>query len=255
MPARSPIELMGLARIAEFRVALMLLTRFPVGTLVGEVPSVSAAVWAYPLAGALAALPAAMVFAAFAQWLPISLAALLAIVAGLLATGALHEDGLADFCDGVGGGRTREQCLDIMRDSRIGTYGALALILSIALRTVALASAPDPTTGAIALVCFAAASRAGLPLIMRLQRPARADGLAASGGRPATGAIIVSCALGLGAIIVPGGGLLSVGAMAISLAGLCWYCERKIGGYTGDTLGAAQQLAEIACWLSILSGS
>jgi adenosylcobinamide-GDP ribazoletransferase len=240
------------ARVAEFRVALMLLTRLPAGRFEGEMPPLSSAVWAYPLVGAIAAIPSAIVFMACADRLPVSIAALLAIIVGLLVTGALHEDGLADFCDGMGGGRTREQRLEIMRDSRIGTYGALGLILSVGLRTMALANMPSAPTGAIALICFGAASRAGLPLIMFLQHPARADGLGASVGRPPLSATIVACILGLVAMAASGAGLTAIAMLAISLIIVCWYCEQKIGGYTGDTLGASQQIAEVACWLAIL---
>lgn len=246
-----PLSSTIFARITEFRLALMLLTRIPAGKLRGEIPPMAVSVWAFPLVGALASLPAAIVFWVSAERLPMGVAALLAILVGLLVTGALHEDGLADFCDGLGG-RTRERRLEIMRDSRIGSYGVLALILSIGLRATALASVPDAMTGALALICFGAASRSGLPLIMRLQQPARPDGLGASVGRPSWGPVAVSCGLGLVAIMISGAGMLGALAIAISISLLCWYCGRKIGGYTGDTLGASQQVAEIACWLALL---
>src|SRR5690606_33227086 len=120
------------------------------GKLRGEVPPMSATVWAYPIVGALAALPAALVLWVAAGTLPMDIAAILAIAVSLVVTGALHEDGLADFCDGLGG-RTREERLAIMRDSRTGSYGVLALILSIGLRATAVAGMPDAGTGALAL--------------------------------------------------------------------------------------------------------
>lgn len=247
-----PLRSMISARTTEFRLALMLLTRIPAGKLRGEIPPMSVSVWAFPLVGALAALPGAIIFLVYAERLPTAVSALLAILVGLLVTGALHEDGLADLCDGLGG-RTREHRLEIMRDSRIGSYGVLALILSIGLRATALASISDAATGALALVCFGAASRAGLPLIMRLQSPARTDGLGFSAGRPSSGPVAISCGLGLAALMISGAGMLAAIVMAISVAPLGWYCGQKIGGYTGDTLGASQQVAEVACWLAILS--
>lgn len=252
MPSRHEIEQMIEARLTEFRVALMLLTRFPVRVLASE-RDVSASVWAYPVVGVVAALPGAIVFWAAAGWLPMSVAAILAIGTGLVVTGALHEDGLADLCDGLGGGKTRLHRLEIMRDSRIGTYGTLALILSLALRTTALGSVADATTGAVALLCFGAASRAGLPAIMLLQLPARTDGLGASIPRPPLQPVAISCGLGLVAIAISGAGMLGALFVAISIALLSWYCDKQIGGYTGDTLGAAQQVAELVCWLAILS--
>jgi adenosylcobinamide-GDP ribazoletransferase len=239
-------------RIAEFRLAVMLLTRIPAGKLRGEVPPMSATVWAYPIVGALAALPAALVLWVAAGTLPMDIAAILAIAVSLVVTGALHEDGLADFCDGLGG-RTREERLAIMRDSRTGSYGVLALILSIGLRATALAGMPDAGTGALALVCFGAASRAGLPLIMRLQPPARTDGLGFSAGRPSWRPVAIAGGIGLGAIMISGAGILGVLMPAAGVVQLSWYCARTLGGYTGDTLGASQQVADLACWLALLS--
>ncbi|WP_338320010.1 adenosylcobinamide-GDP ribazoletransferase, partial [Bradyrhizobium ottawaense] len=110
--------------------------------------------------------------------------------------GALHEDGLADTADGLGGGRTRERKLEIMRDSRIGTYGVCALILSFGLRWSALAAIADPLLVAFALCAAHAAARAGVPAFMSLVPPARPDGLSASAGSPPGRSVAIAFALG-----------------------------------------------------------
>src|SRR5216684_1273003 len=167
-------------------------------------------------------------------------------------TGALHEDGLADTADGFGGGEDRAGKLAIMRDSRIGAYGVIALVFTVALRAAALAVLTTPRAGA-ALIAAHAVSRAGLPIVMRWLAPARDDGLGASAGQPDDSAIgwcagiaVVVALLCLG--VVPGLAALVVGPAAV--AGLARLAQRQIGGYTGDVLGAAQQIGEIAVLLT-----
>ena len=122
------------ARATEVQLALMLLTRLPAGRI-DPAPTIAAAAWAFPLAGAVVGvLQALVLIAAIGLGLPMAMAAGLALAAGVLATGGLHEDGLADCADGFGGGRSPARKLEIMRDSRIGSYGALALILGLGLR-------------------------------------------------------------------------------------------------------------------------
>lgn len=177
-----------------------------------------------------------------------ALAALAAIVA---LSGALHEDGLADFCDGIGGGRDREARLAIMRDSRIGTFGALALMFSVGLRAALLAGLAAHSAGpaGAALVAAGAISRAVLPAIMGLVAPARASGLAAAAGVPGRNDIALAAALA-GAI-----GWICLGLMTTLLAAFCAGLaaagialagKRTLGGQTGDVLGACQQVADIA---------
>ena len=236
------------ARWNEIRLAVMLLTRLPVGRLPEPAPPLPSAAWAYPVAGLVAALPAVLVFWA-AQGLPPLMAALLALAAGSLATGALHEDGLADVADGFGGGTTRDRKLEIMKDSRIGSYGALALLLSLGLRISGLAAAPDAATGMAALIGLGMASRAGLPSIMRILPTARPGGLGASAGGISLPSTVAAMALGLLGALVTGHGLAVLLAMVIVGTGFALTCRRQIGGYTGDTLGATQQITEIAGWI------
>ncbi len=236
------------ARWDELRLAVMLLTRLPMGRLADPAPPLRAVAWAYPVAGAIAALPAALVFWA-AVGLPPLMAALLALAAGALATGGLHEDGLADVADGFGGGTSRDRKLEIMKDSRIGSYGALALLLSVGLRASGLAAAPDALTGMAALVGLGMASRAGLPWIMQAVRTARPGGLGATAGGVSGKAAAFAVALGLLGLLITGHALAMLVAMALAGFGFTLLCLRQIGGYTGDTLGATQQLTEIAGWI------
>jgi adenosylcobinamide-GDP ribazoletransferase len=208
---------------------------------------------AFPLVGIVVGLAGWAAFAVAAGLgLPSTIAALLALAATVLVTGALHEDGLADTADGLGGGEDRAGKLAIMRDSRSGAYGVLALVFSLALRAAALAVLTTPRAGA-ALVAAHAVSRAGLPIVMRWLAPARDDGLGASAGQPDDSAVgwclgiaVVVALLCLGA--VPG--LAAVVVAAAAVAGLARLAQRQIGGYTGDVLGAAQQVGEIAVLLT-----
>src|SRR6266849_5449991 len=155
--------------VSDLAISLAFCTRLPVwhpAPFGG--PDIARASWAMPLAGVLVGAIGALAYGlAHALGLPVLAAAALALAATLAATGCLHEDGLADTTDGLGGGATRERKLEIMRDSRIGTYGACALVLSLMLRWSALASIADPPAVALALVAAHAAARASLPAFMR----------------------------------------------------------------------------------------
>jgi adenosylcobinamide-GDP ribazoletransferase len=172
--------------IADLRMAASFVTILPVALSKPAADgAVARATWALPVAGLLVGLAGALVYkVASLLGLSPNLAALLALAATALVTGALHEDGLADTADGLGGGRTRERKLEIMRDSRIGTYGLCALILSFGLRWSALATIANPWAVALALCAAHTAARAGLPAFMSQVAPARPDGLSASAGSP-----------------------------------------------------------------------
>jgi len=224
-------------------------TRLPVTPPEGAVGRFADAQWAAPLAGLVVGLAGSAVFwlAGFAG-LSTSAAALAAVGAGILLTGGLHEDGLADSADGFGGGSTPERRLEIMRDSNIGTFGALALILSVLARVILLEALASPGLILCGLVAAHGASRALLPVFMRTVRPARRDGLAATAGDGGPHAAAI--ALGIGAaVLLPTLGLAGavIAALALGLWALAVarYCRRRIGGQTGDVLGALQQGAEI----------
>ncbi|MEM7169184.1 MAG: adenosylcobinamide-GDP ribazoletransferase [Pseudomonadota bacterium] len=177
------------------------------------------------------------------------LAALIVLGALIALTGALHEDGLADLADGLGGGWTKERKLQIMRDSRIGAFGTIALILSVGLRCIAIAQIAAPAQVLIALICANGLSRAWLPSVMGTLPLAAADGLAASADKPTTShiaqAIGIAIILVLLCLPIDWGLFLLLGAgLGVWLVALL--AKRQIGGYSGDVLGAAQQTAEIA---------
>ncbi|HET9067030.1 MAG TPA: adenosylcobinamide-GDP ribazoletransferase, partial [Amaricoccus sp.] len=210
-----------------------------------------------PVVGVLIGLFAAAVFLAAARLFPPTVAVILAIAATCLLTGALHEDGLADAVDGLGG-TTPAQALEIMRDSRIGTWGALALGLTLALRIAALAAMPLATAAA-ALVAAAAASRASLVLVIatgRYARPEGAGSFTARGLTPRRLALALATGLLALAALGPAAGWpAALGALAGLAAGhlLSRGFERRLGGYTGDTLGATQALGETALVLGMLA--
>ena len=233
--------------------ALQFLTRLPIpAAAAGHGPDrlAQAARW-FPVAGGIAGLIAGLVYAAAALALPPLAAAALALAAGMALTGALHEDGLSDTLDGLGGGFTRERALKIMRDSRIGAYGAAGIGVSLLVRAGAL-SALGPAEGLAALVAAHAAGRAAMIPALRFSRYARAEGAAAAvaGGMPA-GAFPASVLL---AVLVCGGaaGWIGLAALAAAYAAgaLALAClNRRLGGYTGDGLGAMEQAGEIAALL------
>ena len=187
-----------------------------------------------------------MVYAlAYRLGLPAWSAAALAVAATLAATGCLHEDGLADTADGFGGGKTREQKLDIMRDSRTGTYGVCALALSILLRASALASLDDPGLVAAALIAAHCAARAAMPVLMFFVAPARSDGLSPTSAQPQGARAAIAAALGLVALLAGLGIAHAVAAvivLAIVIALMARLSIKQIGGQTGDVLGAVEQV-------------
>jgi adenosylcobinamide-GDP ribazoletransferase len=241
----------------DCKVALAFLTRLPVGERhAWHDVDLAASVPLFPVIGALIGLAGGVGYA-LAAWLgvPPWPAAAIALATTIWLTGALHEDGLADVSDGFGGGRTREDKLRIMRDPRIGSYGALALVLALLARAGALAALAAPCAVGAALVAAGAASRAALPAVMAILPGARIDGLAAAAGRPhplrAAAAVLVGTLIAVALLgeAAPAALLAGAGATLVA-ARLAW---RQIGGYTGDVLGAIQQLAEIAVLLGALA--
>lgn len=235
---------------SEAQLAVAFLTRLPVGSTDRIEPGALArAGWAFPLVGLVVGLAGAFTFAITDRLgLPVLAMGLLAVCATVLTTGGLHEDGLADTADGLGSGKDRDQTLAIMRDSRSGAFGVLALIFSVGLRVAALAALPDTRVAAAALLAAHAASRGLLPSLMLWLDPARADGLGADAGRPSAATATIAALIALIIAIVAldfGRGLVAIALAALAAAGLALIARRRIGGYTGDVLGAAQQVAEI----------
>jgi adenosylcobinamide-GDP ribazoletransferase len=240
--------------------AVQFLTRLPVPASAGFTPArLTAATRYYPLVGALIGALVALVYAlALLAWPPL-VAVLLSIAAGLALTGAFHEDGLADMFDGIGGGLTRDRALEIMKDSRIGTYGAAALILALALKAATLAAMP-PFAVILALIAGHGLSRFSAVLVIATSGYVRdhgtakpvADGVSGESLRIAAATALVlwlAMAIALG----PMAALLGALGLAAGHWAMRRVFERKLGGYTGDCLGAVQQGSEIGFYLGLLA--
>ncbi len=224
----------------------MLLTRLPVGRWGGS--DLARTVWAFPVVGLVVGLFGGFVYWAMSRFgVPPLLAASWAFVAILLVTGAFHEDGLADTADGFGGGRTRERKLEIMRDSRIGTYGAVALGLSLLVRVSALAALGRPGLVLAALIAAAMAGRGGMIVPLLVLTPVRPDGIAAGlGNIPRWSAVTGLALVGLALRVlspIQAALAVAVAALAASLA-VTALARRQIGGHSGDVLGASEVIAE-----------
>ncbi len=252
----------------DLRACIAFYTLLPVGPGAHSSQNFATAQWAAPIAGALIGTVTAGVLL-LANWVGLSpmLSAGLALSAAITVTGALHEDGLADMADGFGGGRDITGKLAIMKDSSVGTYGALALMISFTLRLAALTSLASVTSSLItltALIAAHAASRSLLPAFMFLIPSARETGLAAGAGDMPGGSVTIALALGalgLGALALsvtgPGPALVMIILLAGLFAILRALCLAQIGGHTGDVLGALQQLGEIVILIAaaaLLSG-
>ena len=238
---------------ADMRVGLLFATRLRLpqpNPITGA--DIARASWTLPVVGALIGLLSALVYAiAFRFALPPLIDATLAVAASLMITGCLHEDGLADMCDAFGGA-TRERRLEIMRDSRIGTYGACAIAVSLLLRVGALASLSGPGPAAWALIAAHAGGRALLPAFLRFVPPARSVGLSADAGRPPPESAWGAALIGAAALLV----CLGLGRwfaafilLLIAFALVRRLCLGQFGGQTGDTVGALEQIGEIAILL------
>ncbi len=232
----------------DIPLALVLLTRLPLPDLPPSALSRQArAAWAYPLAGLAVALPACTLgWVLTGLGLPPVIAAGAMLALQILLTGAMHEDGLADVADGFWGGYSAERRLEIMKDSQVGTYGVLALILSLGLRWAALhVLVAQQEFGLV--IAAAILSRGLMVPVMAALPHARATGLSRDVGRPArpTAALglVIAILLGLGL----GGGAFWPAAFlsALAVAALAVIARAKIGGQTGDVLGSSQQVAEI----------
>jgi adenosylcobinamide-GDP ribazoletransferase len=244
-------------RAEEFKASIAFSTRLP---LVSATPAAAGAVakaaWAFPIAGVVVGLIGAIVYVlAHRLGLPPWPAAALSVAATMLATGCLHEDGLADTADGFGGGKTREQKLDIMRDSRIGAYGVCALVLSLLLRVSVLASLPNAHMVVWALIAAHGGARAAMIAFMFFLSPARSDGLSFDAGRPPADSVAAAAAFGfliLALCLGPARAILALIYLLVVIALMAWLSTRQIEGQTGDVLGAVEQVSEIVILLTAL---
>jgi adenosylcobinamide-GDP ribazoletransferase len=234
--------------LSDIPAAFSLLTRLPVPvdhTVAGQRASV--ATWAYPLVGAALGLLAGLV-GSILYWFgaPASLSAIAALGTLALMTGGMHEDGLADCADGLGGGYDKVRRLEIMKDSHIGAFGAIALILFLIGRYSSLDILIE-TTFIPALIAVGAASRLPMALAMYAMPNARQSGLSASVGKPPETSLIVAIVLTLLIcfVFVGWAGIFVFGWAMIAAVVMGLIAVRTIGGQTGDVLGAMQQWAEL----------
>jgi adenosylcobinamide-GDP ribazoletransferase len=236
--------------------------RVPDAVFVGDDGDLGRVARAFPLAGLLIALPAALLFGLLAAGhVDPLLSALLALSLQTLISGALHEDGLSDTADGLGGGRDASRALEIMKDSRIGTYGGVALILSFSLRSAALASiARDlpPLAAALTLPAAAALSRAALVWHWHALPAARPDGVAVAAGQPRGAAAAMALASGLLigiVLLLPAMSVIALidvlGLAVVATLTFTAYVRKRLSGHTGDTIGATQQICEIATFCAL----
>ncbi|MBW8845041.1 MAG: adenosylcobinamide-GDP ribazoletransferase [Burkholderiales bacterium] len=245
-----------------FLVALQFLTRLPVRLSRFEPTWLNDCVRHFPLVGALVGACGAAVLLLAAQLWPAWIAAVLALIATVTLTGGFHEDGLADTFDALGGVVPRDKALAIMKDSRIGSYGALALVLSLLLRAALLAVlAARPALGAVAALlashAFARAAAVGVMVSLPYggdSEHAKAKPLALAVAPRNFGIALGWC--GLLALALAGFGvylpkllMAAAGATAVAVLMRQWL-HRRLGGYTGDGLGATEQFAEIAVLLA-----
>jgi adenosylcobinamide-GDP ribazoletransferase len=227
--------------------AVALLTRIPAGRGDWDRTDLSRSVKWMPVVGGLIGLAVAAAYVGLATVMPASLAAGLSVALGVLVTGAFHEDGLADTADAFWGGADREDILRIMKDPDHGTYGVMALVLSVVVRVAAL-STLGPVVALALLPTVHALSRGAAVVLIGVLPPASGDGLGAAHvapglrGQVVTG-VLVSIALGLvmlGWWLVP---FVLVAGAGTGLVGLL--ARSRISGFTGDVLGAAEQVVEV----------
>ena len=211
----------------------------------------------YPLVGLIVGCVGALTFYVSEPYFGSVLGALLSTAATVLFTGAFHEDGFADTCDGIGG-QTRESTLAIMKDSRLGTYGAVGLGLMVASKVIALSQLP-PSNVVIALIVAHGLSRVSSVAVIATSHYVRDEGT----GKPTAAGLsfisgLIALIFGIGMVVLLG----EFSSYVITLYGLIGllaghilvriFYQRRLGGYTGDCLGAVQQMSEVGLYLGLL---
>lgn len=243
--------------ISDIAAAFSLLSRIPLPVdhaKTGERAAV--ATWAYPVVGACLGAIAA-VAGGFVSWLGAPGGITAAVVLAVLAaqSGAMHEDGLADCADGLGGGSTPEKRLLIMKDSNIGAFGATALMIALIARWAGIESLADFDNLFWPLVAVGAVSRLPMVIAMYAVKNARSDGLSAGVGRAPERSVILAAgiALAIALFSLGWGGIWVIFWAALATLPLFLLAKRLIGGQTGDILGGSQQLAEIAALAAVVA--
>lgn len=242
---------MSLVTLGDIRTSVALLTRIPVKA---EFDRASQATWAYPLAGAAVAIVAGAILSSL-LWLGVDamIAAGIWIALTVVLTGAMHEDGLADCADGFWGGFEKARRLEIMKDSQIGSYGVIALALSLGTRWLAVGMILESGGWFWTLLAVEVLSRSVIPGIMHGLPHARNIGLSHAQGRPAINAALIAAAIGFSVAFIALGWIaikLCILVVLTSFAAAA-LAQRKIGGQTGDVLGAAQQIALLVSLIAL----
>lgn len=255
-----------------FLVGLQLLTRIPIPARIGFDPAwLRGSVRHFPLVGAVVGAWAAAVLWVAMHWWPPLVASALSLISTLWLTGAFHEDGLADTCDALGGAVDRERALAIMKDSRIGSYGAVALVMALTTKTFTVAALATELPSAMAALVWSHAISRAAPVVITWWLPYAGDAEHAK-ARPLATGTTASGPLVAATWVVVLGGLLAIVATGTTAATARWavpltlvaggattvafgaWLRRRLGGFTGDTLGATQQIVEavgLLSWLAV----
>lgn len=211
----------------------------------------------FPLVGWIVGALSALFFLLFARYVSADAGILAAMVTGILVTGAFHEDGFADVCDGFGGGWTKEKILVIMKDSRVGAFGAIGLILLFAAKFILLKETALERRFFLVLIAAHAVSRLMAVLVLQAGiyagNPDQSKSLSMTGGRLSAPALLAAIAGALAPFaLLPWPFVLTVLPALLVTYELYRYFKRWIGGYTGDCLGAIQQVSEIVIYLGFV---
>ncbi|VXB64486.1 Adenosylcobinamide-GDP ribazoletransferase [Burkholderia sp. 8Y] len=245
-----------LDELRYFFTALGYFTRVPVPRWVGfERDYLNAAARYFPLVGAMVGGVAALVYLVALRMFPAGIAVLLSMAATLILTGAFHEDGLADCADAFGGGYSRDDVLRIMHDLRIGAFGAIALVIALALKWQSLAALPPIRAGFLMIAAHAASRTFAISYLLTLDY-VRAEGKAKPvAQRMSVTSFLIAMLFGLPWLFCIGWqfACVAIAVLAMLRVIVGRYFVRRIGGYTGDCLGCAQQVFEIAIYLAGLA--
>jgi adenosylcobinamide-GDP ribazoletransferase len=246
-----------MSELKIFLTAIMFYTRIPVPKFTGySEENLNKATRYFPLIGIIVGGIAALIFYTLQFILPKELAILLSMSSSILLTGAFHEDGFADFCDGFGGGYSKEKILEIMKDSRIGTYGSIGLILILGIKFFSLSNI-ETAQIPIVLISAHAFSRIFPVIMIYTSKYSRLDALSKTKPIGERGNILSFCiALIFGLVMLYFIHWMAI-ALIIVICSLTFlvfrkYVIRKIDGYTGDVLGALQQISEIGFYIAYI---
>ena len=241
-----------LSLVADLQVAASLLTRIPVGTC-SDPRDLSRSAWAWPMIGLAVGTMAGLVGGStLALTGSANMAAFVALIVLVVLTGALHEDGLADSVDGLVGGKDRHACLRIMKDSQIGAFGTTALVMALLGRWIGITMIDSPGSMILSLAVIGAVSRTVMVAVAHLVPLARPDGLSATVGTPSRAVTVAAILIALAASLALGvAGVAALIAAIVVTVPICQFAKSRIGGQTGDIIGATQQCSEMAALLVI----